>query len=179
MYGSGYVIEDRPEGRTLVVTGPWTDETESAVHDPSVEGLWLNYARGFCEAGLSFIDEWPIRRLLVIDRSLTDLTPIGRLGGGLEDLSVQAAPSAEVDLAMLPRLRRLAATWESVKANFHAPDYLCELVVSDYTASSLAPLNVQASLQQVKLKGALVWRPLTGRRGYPRSACLVSQAHAA
>jgi len=66
--GKGFVIEDRPEGRTLVLTGPWTAEAETAMERVDVDGVWLNYARGFSEPDLSFVGEWPIKRLLVIDR---------------------------------------------------------------------------------------------------------------
>ena len=91
------MIEDRPEGRILVVTGPWTAEAEEAVRRQDVDGVWLNYARGYCEPDLSFVDEWPIKRLLVLDRSVTDLEPLSRLGATLEELSFQVAPGTRVD----------------------------------------------------------------------------------
>jgi hypothetical protein len=44
--GGGYVIEDRPEGRTLVVTGDWSDRAAGVLVSGQADGLVLNYARG-------------------------------------------------------------------------------------------------------------------------------------
>jgi hypothetical protein len=51
---------------------------------------------------------WGIRRLNILDRGIEDLAPIGGLGNSLEALSVQAAPSATLDLGLVPRLRSIA-----------------------------------------------------------------------
>jgi hypothetical protein len=59
----GYVIEDQPKGRILVVTGPWTVEAEEAVRRKDVDGVWFNYARGYCEPDLSFVDACPEEQL--------------------------------------------------------------------------------------------------------------------
>ena len=148
------MIEDLPEGRTLVVTSSWTAEAEAALDRSDVDGVWLNYARGFSEPDLSFVGEWPIRRLLVLDRKITDLSPLGRLGRTLEELSVQAAPGTPVDLAGLPRLTSLAAAWDEVDDTLHEPEGLREIVTFDYDEVDLQPLSVQSSLENVTLKAA-------------------------
>jgi hypothetical protein len=158
----GYLIEDRPEGRTLVVTGRWTSEAEAAVQRTDVDGVWLNYARGFCEPGLSFVGDWPIRRLLVLDRSITDLEPLARLAQTLEDLSFQVAPGTPLDLTMLPRLRNLAGPWEEIRESIYAPEYLQRLVIFDYDEVDLEPLAVQPSLQEIDLKVARHLETLRG-----------------
>jgi len=165
--GRGFVIEDHPEGRTLVVTGPWTKAAEAALQHGDVDALWLNYARGYCEADLSFVEAWPIKRLLVLDRSITDLTPLGRLGRTLEDLSFQVASGTPIDLAELPRLRALAGGWDEIRETLHAPEYLSTLVVLDYDDADLDPLTVQPSLQNVQLKVAPKLQTLQGIAGFP------------
>jgi len=45
-----------------------------------------------------------------LDRSIVDLEPIGRLTG-LEELSVQAAADAVLDLRMLPGLQSVSGEW--------------------------------------------------------------------
>jgi hypothetical protein len=150
----GYVIEDLPEGRTLVVTDRWTEAAEEAIQRGDVEAVWLNYARGYCEPDLSFVADWPIRRLLVLDRSITDLSPLARLGSTLEDLSFQAAPGTPIDLATLPRLQAVAAAWDDIRETLHAPEYLRRLIVFDFDGSDLEPLAVQPSLQTIQLKVA-------------------------
>ena len=154
MRNGGFVIEDMPDGRTLVVTGPWTPKAERALGRADVDGVWLNYARGFAEPDLSFVREWPIRRLLVLDRKLTDLSSLARLGGTLEKLSLQAAPGAEVDLATLPHLTSLAAGWDEVRNTLHGPEALKEIVVLEYDEIDLQPLAVQPSLEHINLKAA-------------------------
>jgi internalin A len=149
-----FVIEDMPEGRTLVVTGSWTAKAERAVERADVDGVWLNYARGFSEPDLSFVGEWPIRRLLVLDRKITDLSPLARLGGALEKLSIQAAPGTQVDLATLPNLTSLAAGWDEIRNSLHGPEALKEIVVLEYDEIDLQPLAVQPSLEHINLKAA-------------------------
>jgi hypothetical protein len=166
--GPGYVIEDHPgEGRTLVVTGPWTEQAERALHRVDVDAAWLNYARGYCEPDLSFVADWPIKRLLVLDRSITDLTPLSRLGQTLEDLSIQAAPGTTIDLTTLPRLRALAGAWDEVRDTLYAPEYLSRLVVFDYEPVDLDPLTVQPSLQKIQLKVARRLETLDGIARFP------------
>lgn len=103
-----YEIEVSPRGRSLVVTGPWPEEASLALARGEADGLVLNYARGFCESSLELLDgAWPLRRLSVLDRSIVDLEPICRLAG-IEELSVQAAGHAILELERLPCLRRSA-----------------------------------------------------------------------
>jgi internalin A len=148
------VIEEHPEGRTLVVTGAWSAEARAATERRDVDGVWLNYARGYSEPDLSFLDAWPIKRLDVLDRTITDLAPLARLGQTLEALSLQAAPGALIDLATLPHLRSLAAAWDVVRDTLYAPEYLGELIVFDYEGIDLDPLTVQPSLQKIHVKVA-------------------------
>jgi hypothetical protein len=174
--GRGYVIEDQPEGRTLVVTGRWTVEAETAVQREDVDGVWLNYARGYSEPDLSFLTAWPIKRLLVLDRSLTDLGPLSRLGNTLETLSVQAAPGMAVDLTVFPHLRDVGAVWGEVRDTLYAPEYLQRVTLLDYDEVDLQPLTLQAALQEVKLKTAPKLEALDGVAGLPTLAELTIQA---
>jgi internalin A len=110
-----YELEDGPEGRTVVVTGRWSRKAADVLRSGSADGLTLNYARGFCGNGLAFLDGLPIRRLHVVDRSIEDLEPITRLAGSLEELSIQAAPIATLDLEPLRLLRSVASEWQLMR----------------------------------------------------------------
>jgi hypothetical protein len=158
----GYVIEDQPGGRTLVVTGPWTEDADHAVRREDVDGVWLNYARGYSEPDLSFVDAWPIKRLLVLDRSVTDLEPLSRLGATLEELSFQASPGTPLDLAGLPHLREIAGAWTEIRDTLNAPAYLQRAVLFDYDEVDLQPLTIQPSLQEIQLKVASTLETLDG-----------------
>jgi hypothetical protein len=164
---TAFLVEESVEGRSLIVTGPWSAEAESLVREGVVDGLVLNYARGFAEPNLDFLGGWPIRRLDLLDRKVTDLGPIARLGDTLEDFSVQVAASAEVDLAGVPRLTKLGAWWDAVKATLHQLDRLEELVVMDYEETDLRPLAVQQSLTSVRVKVAPLLETLDGAEDLP------------
>jgi hypothetical protein len=157
-----YVIEESAEGRSLVATGPWSRDATAFLMEGDVDGLTLVYARGFEEPDLDFLDAWPVRRLSVLDRTLTDLAPIGRLGASLESLSIQAAPSAEIDLAAVPRLRTLAAWWSVVEGTIDQPNSLEELTVMEYDEINLRPLATQPSLMKVVVKVAPLLESMDG-----------------
>ena len=88
---AGYVIESDRDGR-FVVTDTWTDATERAflASGPDRLELTLNYARGFRERSLDFLTGLPVHRLMVLSRTLRDVSPIYSLSGTLEGLSVEA-----------------------------------------------------------------------------------------
>jgi hypothetical protein len=174
--GSAFVIEDMPDGRNLVVTGRWTRQAEAALKQGEVDGLYLNYARGYSEPDLSFVDAWPIRRLLLIDRSLTDLSPLERFGGTLERLMVEASPSAQLDLAAFPQLRDVFGPWDLLRATLYGPTHLERLSTSDYDAADLTPLAVQPGLQHLTLKVARELESLDGAEQFPTLTSLWFQA---
>jgi hypothetical protein len=146
----------------LVVTGPWSREAAACLTAGGADGLTLNYARGFAESDLDFLDEWPVRRLDVLDRTLTDLSPIARLGASLECLSIQVAAQVEIDLAVLPRLHTLAAWWNAVEATIDQLGGLEELTVMEYDEINLRPVTVHSSLTRLTLKSAPFLETLDG-----------------
>jgi hypothetical protein len=127
-----------------------------------VQGLDLNYARGFREPNLGFLRDWPIRHLDVLDRSLTDLTPIARMAGTLRSLSFQIAPRATLDVRLVPQIVSLAAQWECVRDTLDAAPHLTRLVAMDYDERDLVPLATHESLAMVVLKYAPRLRSTTG-----------------
>lgn len=165
--GDGYLIEDLDDGRALIVTGRWSRAASAAVERPDVDGVWLNYARGYSEPDLSFVRAWPIKRLLLLDRSVTDLTPLARLAETLQDLSLDVAPGITIDLAALPQLRALSASWDAIKDTLYAPQYLSELLALDYDEADLDALTVQPSLQRIQLKLAPNLETLNGAQHLP------------
>ena len=101
-----WVLEEEPRGTNLVVTGAWTPAAADVLRSRTADGLTLNYARGFVGGSLDFLDPaWQLRRLHLLDRSIVNLSPLDRLGDSLEELSIQAAQTAELDLAPLAQLR--------------------------------------------------------------------------
>jgi hypothetical protein len=56
---------------------------------------------------------WGLRRLTVLDRSLVDLAPVSRLAG-LEPLSIEASPAAELDLSPHAGLTSIAGPWSLI-----------------------------------------------------------------
>ncbi len=136
----------------MVVTGEWTSAAERIVAGGKVDRLWLNYARGYAQPDLSFLAPWPLRSLNLIDRSVTDLRPLARLGGTLEDLSVEAAPGATLDLAGFPRLASLGAMWDAVGRSISNASGLRAFVAVHYGERDLWPLSDNRELRRLVLK---------------------------
>lgn len=75
------------------MTGRWSDAAREALLAGEAESLWLNYARGYSEPDLEFLEDLPVRRLLIIDRKLGHLEPLSRLQA-LEELRLEVARGA-------------------------------------------------------------------------------------
>lgn len=101
---------------------------------------------------------------------MTDLTPLTRLGGTLEELSFQAVAGTTIDLASFPHLRKIAGYWDEMRSTFYAPEYLQEVILFDYDGFDLEPLSVQPSLQTIQLKVARNLETLEGIAAFPTLA---------
>jgi hypothetical protein len=171
--GAAYTLEDSAEGRWLVVTGPWAADTAHALRRGEADGLVLNYARGFSETSLEFLDgSWGLRRLDVLDRGITDLTPIERLADSLEDLSVQAAPPAELDLGVLPHLRSVAGEWALIRSTLGEVDALESVITWAFDETDLHDFRDHVHLQRLTIKEAPYLESLSGVAGLPDLAIL-------
>jgi hypothetical protein len=147
------VIEETAEGRNLVVTGDWSAAAVKALLGGSADGLTLNYARGYRERSLDFLQEaWPVRRLHILARTIKDLTPVYRLARTLESLIVDTSPGAVLDLRELPHLTRLAADWEQVRETIGSARGLRRLFVAQYREPDLRSLGEHRSLAVLEMK---------------------------
>lgn len=166
-----YIFEDTPDGRSLVVTGAWSAEAAKSLTRGDADGLVLNYARGFIGHDLEFLDEgWPLRRLKVLNRSIEDLTPIGRLAQSLEHLSVQAAPPAELDLGLVPRIRVLGAEWALIGSTLGELEDLREVVTWRFNELDLHAFRDHLELQRLVIKDAPYLESLDGVGNLPELA---------
>ncbi|MEO8695674.1 MAG: hypothetical protein ABI658_19305 [Acidimicrobiales bacterium] len=148
----GYRLEQVEGGTDLVVTDAWSTETSLAIESGRVSGLALNYAHGFKDTNLEFLQPWPIKRLTILARSVKDLTPVRRLSASLESLSVQSAASATIDLATFPLLQSVAANWGQVKHSVADAPQLKDLLVRSYNEFDLTPLRWNPSLRRLRFK---------------------------
>jgi len=158
-----WMLEDEPQGTTLVVTGPWSEEPAEVLASRRADGLTLNYARGFSGASLEFLDaRWQLRRFHLLDRSIVDLSPVGRLGGSLEELSIEAAQTAELDLARLTRLRTLSGPWWLLSPTLSDVMELCELITFEFDEPDLRSIRDHAALRRLTIKDAPHLKSLSG-----------------
>jgi hypothetical protein len=151
----GFVLEDDPEGRTLVVTGNWTDRAAAALSDGVADGLVLNYARGYREPSLEFLSSWPVRRLKVLARTIKDIEPIYRLADTLQDLSLTTAPNAAVDCTRLPHLRSISVEdWTQLRDTLASANGLQQVAVYGYLEDDLLAFAQNVQLNSIRLKQA-------------------------
>jgi len=138
-------------GTDLVVTGDWSSQARKEILDGNADGLVLNYAKGFRERDLRFIEGLPLRRLDILARTHSDLTPIYTLSSTLEELSLQTAPTP-VDLSRLPSVVRVGATWSQVEATIHSLPGLQDLFVLAYDEPDLSALFGNKELVSLSMK---------------------------
>lgn len=172
MIDSAYVVEDTAEGRSLVVTGPWSEGAERAMKRGEADGLILNYARGFSGGSLDFLDDgWPLRRLSLLDRSIVDLDPIGRLAT-LERLSVQAAPGAMLDLGPLSCLRSVSGEWALIGRTLSAAAELERVSTWVFGDVDLHAFRDHVALKTLTIKDAPYLESTAGLGDLPDLAAL-------
>jgi hypothetical protein len=161
--GHGYRVEDGPLGPEVVATGGWTPEAAQALEDSGVTGLALSPSAGFAEPDLEFLQCWPLRRLVVLDRRQVDLSPVERLAGSLQQLLVDAAPGARLDLTMFGSLSKLEADWDHVKETIASAGDLRELILWPFEGErDLHSLVGNLHLTHVTLKEATALESLEG-----------------
>jgi hypothetical protein len=160
------VLEEESRGKTIVLTGPWSDEPGEILMSGKADGLTLNYARGFTDGSLEFLDPgWRLRRFDLLDRSIVDLSPVCRLSDSLEELSIQAAPEAELDLAPLTRLRSVAGPWWLLRATLAEVVDLRSLITWEFDEPDLRSIRDHVRLQRLTIKDAPSLESLSGTDG--------------
>jgi hypothetical protein len=162
-----FVLEQSPEGTDLVLTGNWSAEAAACLEGGGADGLVLNYARGYRERDLRFVEALPIHRLHVLARSVSDLSPIYSLGDRLKSLRVQSDPSAIIDLDRLPELGNLSATWSQVHRSVGYAHQLERLTLLSFTEPDLTALSPLSSLTALVLKDYPRVRSLAGIEAFP------------
>ena len=157
-----FVLEDTPDGVDLVVTGDWSSKARDALSAGKANGLDLNYAKGFRERDLRFLEGLPLRRLRILSRTMSDLTPLYSLSETLESLSVQTNPRTVIELERLPRLRNLSASWSQIRGSIAFLPHLRRLFVLGYAESDLTPLATLSELVSLVMKDYPHVRSLDG-----------------
>jgi hypothetical protein len=161
--GPGYDIEVDADGRVLMVTGDWSPEAAGVVSRGEVDGLTLNYARGYRERSLDFLEDWPLRRLNILARTIKDIEPIYRLSETLQGLSLTTDPRAVLDCSQLPQLTAISVeNWGQLRESLPLAHGLKSLRVYGYEERDLLPLTDNAELEQVQLKQAPRLESLVG-----------------
>jgi len=106
MFRSSFVSEETPEGRDLVVTGPWSRKLAKRLERGDVDGLVLNYARGFFAPDLDFTE--PTILALAPHTTLEQLNV--KVARRLESLDgVEALTLRSLQIVLAPALADFAA----------------------------------------------------------------------
>jgi len=165
-----YSIRESPfgPGRDAVLEGPWGPELEELVRSGAVDGLSINFAKGFTGPDIEFVRDLPLRRVFMIARHIDDVAALGTLHD-LEFLHLHAGPKARIDLASFPRLRRLGlADWKYLQGGLSNAAPLDDLYVGHYTADDLQPVAGMHSLEKLRLDDRPTLRSLHGAESLVR-----------
>lgn len=120
----------------------------------------IGYARVFVRSDIEFVRDLPLRRLDILDRRITDLTPVHDFGSSLVELRVDVAPGTHIDLTLLPRLQALACAWDQAKDTIGSTDRLEDPYFSPYREPDLSPVTHLTSLRSLRMKPPLGVRSL-------------------
>ncbi|WP_169582866.1 MULTISPECIES: hypothetical protein [Microbacterium] len=160
-------MSDRDEAVELVVTGRWTATARAAVLAGEVDRVVLNYALGFDEPSLTFLQELPVRELVILDPRLSDLEPIHSLGSTLRALCVTTNPGLRLDLGKLPGLRTLRAAWPQVSASIETASNVQVAFLRAYKPVDLTPLAAWSNLAELEMKDRPKLKSLAGLAAFP------------
>lgn len=149
--GPGFLIERDADGDTLVVTDRFTDEAARLLRSGSVSGLDLNYAKGFKDTDLEFIEAWPITRLSLLARTMRSIEPIYRLPS-LGAVKLTAGSKAVLDVRRIPSLKSLSAEWGSVRDSLSERPEIEDLYLGGYGEADLRSLRWNVALRRLRLK---------------------------
>jgi hypothetical protein len=164
----GYVVVPTADGHVdFDLQTAWTPEILRAFVDSGADGLIANYARGFIDHDLEFIRSLHLRRLDVLARTITDLSPVYDLAQTLEQLRVQAGTRTRIDLAELPNLRGLSCSWSQVADTIHEAAAIDDLYLGSYDPIDLTPLAHLTSLRSLRMKDRPAIRSLDGVESLP------------
>ncbi len=152
-------FDDRHE---VVINGPWVEQMETAVRTGVADRVVCNYALGFDEPDLRFLEYLPIKQLVVLDPRITDLAPIYTLAASLELLHLTVDPDVTVDLGALPRLTDFSAGWTQAADTLSAARGLQRVALGGYRPDDLTPLAGLDSLTSISMKDRPRIRSLAG-----------------
>jgi hypothetical protein len=158
---AGYELVQGPDGTDLVVTGDWSQQAREMITTGLADGLVLNYAKGFRERDLRFLEHLPLKRLDILARTHAELDPIYSLAETLEDLNLQTAAVA-IDVSRFPRLLGLGAAWAQVRESVSGAPKLNDLFLLAYGDSDLLPLAGNVELLSLRMKDRPRVRSLEG-----------------
>lgn len=168
---NGFVLTEDHAGRLdFDVHSAWSPGMRKKFLASGADGLVANYARGFVGHDLEFVRDLPLRRLDVLARTVTDLSPIYGLADTLQELRVQAGSKTRIDLSALPNLRLLACDWGQVNDTIgHAATTGIEnLYLSSYREHDLTPIAHLTALRSLRMKERPALRSLDGVESMPK-----------
>lgn len=165
--GSCFRVEKSTEGTTMVLTEQWDARAADRLRSGEIDRLDLNYVKGFKNTDLRFIEDWPLRHVSVVARTVTDLSPLERLNATLESLALVTDESAQLDLGAFPTLTRLAAAWAQVDGSIGEGAGLVDLYLGAFRPEDLTCLRRNPSLRKLRMKDRPRLKSLDGIEHLP------------
>lgn len=132
-----FEIREMQDLTDLLVTGPWGPEAARVIEEGGIDRVTFRHVE---EEDLRFLEGLPVRGLLIHDPFLGSLEGLEGLGGSLESLRLWVNPKLKVNVAALPKLRKLAVDWAQIASSKGSNSSVTDLELNRYSEDSLGPL---------------------------------------
>jgi Leucine-rich repeat (LRR) protein len=100
---------------------------------------------------LEFIEAWPITRLSLLARTMSNIEPIYRLPS-LATVKLTAGSKAVLDVRRISSLKSLSAEWGSVRDSLSERPEIEDLYLGGYGEADLRSLRWNVALRRLRLK---------------------------
>lgn len=140
--------------RELVVRKPWAMGALREFRESGADSLVLDRSAGYSEPNLDFLKSLGLRRLRLEDRREADLEPVYSNGQTLESLDLEVAPSVELDLSRLPRLRELTARWSVITGTIRTADHIPVLGLRSAAEDAIAGVVALRAVRVLRIQYA-------------------------
>jgi hypothetical protein len=135
----------------LIISGHWNEDIEAFVLNNKIDSLYLNYALGWQDNNVSFLESLGhLKKLKIIAHEIENLEVINQLHN-LKYLSLDVSSKfkASIDFSNFPELSKCSFHWLKGSRNLSCCQSLEKLFLYDYPCQTLETVFKLKNLQEL------------------------------